>query len=133
MCSRSADMVFDLTRPDQFKQRVRASFDTTGPGYGAVGDFHWQFASRLVAHAPIQPGHLVVDIATGTAPAAIQAAPQVGSNGNIIGLDISPGMLALARRNIASEGISNISLVCGDAEALPLSESRIDGILCSSA
>jgi ubiquinone/menaquinone biosynthesis C-methylase UbiE len=125
--------MFDLTDPDQFKRHVRASFDTTDPSYGTNGDFHWQFASRLVMHAPIQSGDFLVDVATGTAPAAIMAAPQVGPRGRIVGLDISLGILAHARRHITTTGITNITLVCADAEAMPLPARCVDGILCSSA
>jgi ubiquinone/menaquinone biosynthesis C-methylase UbiE len=125
--------MFDLSKPDQFKQLVRSSFDVTHPGYGTDGDFHWQFASRLVAHAPLQPGQVIVDVATGTAPAAIQVASSVGDGGRVFGLDLSDCMLALARRNLDFAGIANVDLLSGDAERLPLPANSVDGLICSSA
>jgi ubiquinone/menaquinone biosynthesis C-methylase UbiE len=125
--------MFDLTHPTQFKRLVRASFDKTDPSYGTQGDFHWQFASRLLAHTPIQAGDILVDVATGTAPAAIMAAQRVGAQGQIVGLDISPGILAQARHHLATAEVPNCVLVCGDAEALPLRDACADGIVCSSA
>jgi ubiquinone/menaquinone biosynthesis C-methylase UbiE len=124
--------VFDPLN-NQFKQQVRASFDATPPDYGTHGDFHWQFADRLVAHTPLQPGHIVLDVATGTAPAALIAAARVSSNGYVVGLDFSSGILTHARRNIIAAGARNFTLVCGDAEAIPLCDSCMDVILCSSA
>jgi ubiquinone/menaquinone biosynthesis C-methylase UbiE len=125
--------MFDLTQTDQFKRLVRASFDNTNPSYGTEGDFHWQFASRLIAYTPIQSGQTVVDVATGTAPAAILAAPSVGNLGRVVALDLSVGILTLAQHNIATAGITNIVLLCGDAESLPLRDAQVDGLICSSA
>src|SRR5215475_2571038 len=99
--------MFDLANPDQFKRHVRASFDTTDPNYGTNGDFHWQFASRLVMHTPIHSGDILLDVATGTAPAAILAAPLVSPRGRIVGLDISLGILAHARQHITTARVTN--------------------------
>ena len=125
--------MFDLSQPDQFKQLVRASFDTTTSSYGTNGDFHWQFAARLIDHAPLQVGQTVVDVATGTAPAAILAAPIVGASGLIVAVDISSRILRLARHNSVTTGVNNIVFLCGDAEDLPFREQSVDGLLCSSA
>jgi ubiquinone/menaquinone biosynthesis C-methylase UbiE len=125
--------MFDLARPELFKQAVRASFDATPPNYGSHGDFHWHFAQRLIDHTPLRTGDMILDIATGTAPAAIMAATRVRRQGFITGVDLSPGILALAQRNIAAAQLFNIALACGDAEYLPLCDSSLDGVVCSSA
>src|SRR5262245_17417453 len=117
--------MFDITQPDKFKHAVRASFDATPQSYGSSGDFHWQFAKRLIDHTPLRSGDLVLDIATGTAPAAIQAAAHVGSKGLVAGIDLSPGILALARRNVVASYYPNIALACGDAECLPIHDSSV--------
>jgi ubiquinone/menaquinone biosynthesis C-methylase UbiE len=125
--------MFDVTRVEEFKHAVRASFDATPPDYGSKGDFHWQFAQRLVDRAPLRPGQVVLDIATGTAPAAIMAASRLGGRGFVVGIDLSPGILALAQRNILATHHANIALVRGDAERLPVRDSSVDGLMCSSA
>src|SRR5579862_6941183 len=61
----------ERTNSDVFRQQVQAAFDVTGPAYGTPGDFHWPFAERLIHRAPLAPGQHVLDVATGTAPAAI--------------------------------------------------------------
>jgi arsenite methyltransferase len=126
-------MMFERVRAEDFKRQVRNSFDATGAEYGTKGDFHWQFAKRLVDHTPLQPGQALLDVATGTAPAAIMAAQRVGRAGRVVGVDISAGILTLAKQNIRAASISNIDLVAGDAEYLPLAEYSVDGIVCSSA
>lgn len=125
--------MFERTQPDAFKRQVQRSFDATGPSYGTPGDFHWNFAQRLVVRAPIQPGQRLLDVATGNAPAAILAAQRLGHHGHIIASDLSLGMMKLAQQRLAATGHRNVALVAGDAEALPVRASSMDGILCSSA
>lgn len=52
--------MFELSQPDQFKHATQASFDITPPSYGTDNDFHWQFAARLLNHAPIVPGQTLL-------------------------------------------------------------------------
>lgn len=75
----------------------------------------------------------ILDIATGTAPAALMASAKVAPSGCVIGSGFSPGILLRAKENIASEHASNIYLLACDAEALSIRASSIDGVLCSSA
>jgi ubiquinone/menaquinone biosynthesis C-methylase UbiE len=79
--------MFDLTQPEQFKRATRASFDATPATYGTNNGFHWQFAARLIQHAPIAPGQLLLDLATGTAPAARLAARQLGTHGCVVAVE----------------------------------------------
>ncbi len=125
--------MFTRTQPIAFKRQVQRSFDATAPSYGRPGDFHWGFAQRLVERAPIQRGQRLLDVATGSAPAAMLAAERVGPHGHIIASDLSRGMVKWAQQHLAATGERNISLVVGDAEALPVGAGSVDGILCSSA
>ncbi|MAM67004.1 MAG: hypothetical protein CL702_11575, partial [Chloroflexi bacterium] len=55
-------------------------------------------AGRAVAHATLADGERVLDVGTGTGKIMELAAPQVGPNGHVLGVDISPEMLAYAQR-----------------------------------
>jgi len=123
----------DLRDLPGFKAQVRSSFDATPPTYGAPGDYHWAFAKRLVDCAPLRRGHAVLDVATGTGPAARMAAQRVGPAGTVIGIDLSPGIIAVARHTSAAADSGMIRLLVGDAEQLPLADGAVDGVLCSSA
>ncbi len=125
--------MFERTQPTTWKRQVQRSFDATGPGYGTPGDFHWEFAQRLVEHAPLQAGQTVLDVATGTAPAAMLAAARVGPQGSILASDLSVGMVQLARQHIVRLAVPNIALVAADAEHLPMRSATMDGVLCSSS
>lgn len=125
--------MFARTQSSAFKRQVQQSFDATAPSYGMPGDFHWNFAQRLVDHAPRQPNQTVLDVATGTAPAAIMAAERVKPHGCIIASDLSVGMVQLARQHVARMALPNLALLAADAEHLPIQTATIDGVLCSSS
>jgi ubiquinone/menaquinone biosynthesis C-methylase UbiE len=83
----------------------------------------------LLAVATLRPGERVLDVACGTGLVARAAAPRVGSNGQVVGLDINPGMLAMGRRASATAGVS-IEWLNGNAISLPLSDAAFDVVLC---
>ena len=111
---------------------VAAYFDRRSPTYD-TGDFHPLLAARLIEAAPIKQGQTVLDVATGTGLIAIEAARRVGATGRVVGMDISPQMLAQARRKIDELGFQNIELREGDASTADLPQDEFDLILCSGA
>ncbi len=112
---------------------IAAAFDHPSVGYGTGNDFHARYARSLVAHTGcLRPGELVLDVATGTAPAAIAAAATVGLHGLVVGIDIASGMLAQARQNI-TECDARISLLCADGARLPFRDACFDVVMCSSS
>ena len=56
------------------------------------------WAPLLVAKAALHEGERVLDVACGTGVVARLAAPQVGTGGHVVGLDLNPGMLAVRLR-----------------------------------
>ena len=65
-------------------------------------------SERMVALAHIGPGAHVLDVGTGLGDPALLAAETVAPNGNVIGVDISPAMLSLARKRAHKDGVSNV-------------------------
>jgi SAM-dependent methyltransferase len=84
---------------------------------------------RVVKRADLKPGQHVLDLGTGTGSVALRAAEAVAANGRVTALDISPDMLAIARRRAASE--ANITFVEGRAEAIPAEAESFDAVLAS--
>lgn len=87
------------------------------------------FATALLEAAVLRPGERVLDIACGTGIAARLAAEQVGSHGDVAGLDVNPAMLAVAR-SVGSSGAA-IEWHEGNAESLPLTDASFDVVLSS--
>ena len=72
----------------------------------------------------LREGHSVLDLATGTGDLAML---QAKTTGEIVGLDPSPNMLAVAQQKVDAEGISNrVKLVLGDAQNLQFEDNHFD-------
>lgn len=89
-------------------------------------------AERLLLAARPQPGERVLDVGTGAGIVARRVAPRVGPAGSVDGLDVSAGMLNVARAAAAREGLA-IAWHEGGAENLPFAEARFDLVLSQYA
>lgn len=114
------------------KEQVQHMFDTISGNYDGMNrvisfgvDTVWRKkVIRLVSDK--QPLH-ALDIATGTGDLAISMA-QKGIQ-NIVGLDLSHGMLEVAQKKIDAKNLKGqIKMVQGDSEALPFDENSFDAI-----
>ena len=88
-----------------------------------------QFASDLLEVAALRPGERVLDVACGTGVATRLAVKHVGPGGRIAGLDVNPGMLAVARSVTPPD--ASIEWYEGTAESIPLPDGSFDAVLCS--
>jgi ubiquinone/menaquinone biosynthesis C-methylase UbiE len=88
-----------------------------------------QFASDLLEVAALRPGERVLDVACGTGVATRLAMKHVGPGGRIAGLDVNPGMLAVARSVTPPD--TSIEWYEGTAESIPLPDGSFDAVLCS--
>jgi ubiquinone/menaquinone biosynthesis C-methylase UbiE len=87
------------------------------------------FATALLDAAGLHRGERALDIACGTGVVTRLAADRVGPDGAVAGLDINPGMLAVAR-SLPTSGAA-IEWYEGNAESLPLAEGSFDVVLSS--
>ena len=85
----------------------------------------------VIRRAGLKPGEKVLDLGTGTASLAIEAATLVGATGRVTALDISPEMLSLAKGRVAESGRTNIELREGRAEEIPAEDAAFDVVLAS--
>ena len=77
----------------------------------------------------LQPGEGVVDCGSGSGADSLIAARVVGPSGMVIGVDMTPGMIAKARRNAEVAGLSNIEFREGVLEALPVPDGWADVVI----
>ena len=73
-----------------------------------------------------QPGQTVLDLGCGAGFDSLLAAQRVGPKGKVIGVDMTPEMIAKARCAAESLGVMNIEFLLGEIEALPLADSSVD-------
>ena len=81
------------------------------------------------ALAGLKPGERVLDLGSGGGIDCFLAAQQVGESGHVIGLDMTPDMLALARRNQANLGVTNVEFIQGEIERIPLPDATVDVVI----
>ena len=80
-------------------------------------------------HAGIRPGDTVLDLGSGAGVDVFLAAKAVGPEGRVIGVDMTPEMIARAWNNALNGGYRNVEFRLGDIEALPVEPTSVDVIL----
>lgn len=117
----------------QQKQRVSGLFDRVSNTFDHVGPrFFSHFGRRLVELAQIPSGAHVLDVATGRGAALFPAAKSVGTQGRVIGIDLSEGMVQETAKELARLGLSsNVEVRQMDAEHLQFPDESFDHVLCA--
>ena len=88
------------------------------------------WAHDLIARAALRPGERVLDVACGTGIVARLAAAHVGVTGHGVGVDLNPGMLAVARAQMPATASARVEWREGDANALPCDDATFDVVFC---
>lgn len=110
---------------------VSRQYDRAARTYDRLwGGYVRRTLDLLDAHARIRPGERVLDVGCGT---GAYSARLVGRHReqDVTGVDLSPEMLAEARRKTAEA--PNVRFVRASAEALPFAEASFDGVVSTSA
>lgn len=81
------------------------------------------------AIAALQPGQRVLDLGSGPGIDVVLAARRVGPEGHVIGVDMTPAMLARGWDAIARAGLTNAELRYGRIEQLPVDDASIDVVI----
>ena len=81
------------------------------------------------AVADLHEGEVVLDLGSGGGIDVILSAKRVGPTGTVYGLDMTDEMLALARRNAADAGATNVHFLKGVIEEIPLPADSIDVVI----
>ncbi len=82
-----------------------------------------------VAIAQLAEGETVVDLGCGGGFDCILAGKRVGDSGYVIGVDMTPAMVELARANIVKSSLNNIDIRLGDIERLPIEDEAADVVI----
>ena len=93
-----------------------------------ISDFSLGCGNPIEA-ANIKPGEIVIDLGSGGGLDCFLAASRVGSEGKVIGVDMTPEMLERSRSNAARLGITNVEFREGYLEALPVEELSVDVVI----
>ena len=81
------------------------------------------------ALATLHPGEIVLDLGSGGGIDVLISAKRVGASGHVYGLDMTDEMLALAEKNRAEAGVTNVEFLKGNIESIPLPDNTVDVII----
>ena len=120
--------IFDC---DSFKLRDASSYDSVTDSFDRFTErLTKPLARRLVELADLRGAERILDIGSGTGVVAFEAAAASTPDGQIIGVDLSEGMLRLAESKRRERGLDRkVRFVKGDVEALEFADSAFDRVL----
>lgn len=81
------------------------------------------------AISALEPGQVVLDLGSGGGIDCFLAAKMVGPAGKVYGVDMTPEMISLARKNQAKVGATNVEFRLGEIEHLPIADGTVDVII----
>jgi SAM-dependent methyltransferase/TusA-related sulfurtransferase len=134
----------DLMHKAEIQQLVRAAYLAVDVPRGSGSVYYsaeqlaslppeavaWSFGvGSPLEHAQLAPGARVLDVGCGGGIDVLLAARRVGPDGHVTGLDLLPEMCARARANATQAGLSNVEIVEGEMEAIPLPDDAVDAII----
>lgn len=115
------------------KEAVGAAYDRTAQEYDQAAGATYLMALRaLLPFANVAPHPAILDVGCGTGINLLELARVLGPCRELVGVDLSAGMLEVARRKAVAAGVAATFQV-GDAEALPLPDGMFDLVVCNSA
>ncbi|MBN8216324.1 MAG: arsenite methyltransferase [Spirochaetes bacterium] len=82
-----------------------------------------------LAIASLKPGETVLDLGSGAGIDCFLAAARVGPSGKVIGVDMTPAMIAKARANAEKTGAAGVEFRLGEIERLPVADDSIDVVI----
>lgn len=115
-----------------FKENERLAWDLSAQRYDeCLAPRFTPIGEKLVSLARLESAQKVLDIATGSGLAALMAAPLVGPDGQVIGIDLSNTMIQLARKRASTDQLHNVDFLQMDAERLEFPSDSFDAVLCA--
>ena len=122
-----------ITRVIRPKDAARASYNRMSKWYDLLaGSSERKHRESGLRNLAVKEGETVLEIGFGTGHAVVALARSVGDSGRVYGIDISDGMLNVARSRVSEAGLSErVSLQRGDAARLPFDANFFDAIFMS--
>ena len=119
-CGCSTEVLAHTTEMGYSEQELSAVPADTVMGLGC---------GNPTALAQLKEGEVVLDLGSGPGLDALLAAQKVGANGRVIGVDMTPEMVARARQTATQGSYSNVEFRVGEIENLPVDDESVDVII----
>ena len=115
------------------KAEARATYGRRSRGYERLeGRVERRARETGQRHLAVRPGEVVLEVGSGPGVSLVALARAVGPAGYVVGLDLSPGMHAVAQPRLLSAGLGDrVVLVLGDGAFLPVRAASCDAVFSS--
>jgi ubiquinone/menaquinone biosynthesis C-methylase UbiE len=122
-----------ISRVRRPKSTARQTYDRISRIYDLLaGSSEAPFMHMGVHMLEVQPGESVLEIGSGTGQALLELCQQANENKISCGMDLSSGMLRVARANLAKANLAQrSSLLSGDGSALPFASNTFEALFMS--
>jgi ubiquinone/menaquinone biosynthesis C-methylase UbiE len=108
---------------------VAATYTLAADTFDALPFWH-HYGQRTVAHLRLRPGDRVLDLCCGSGASALPAAEAVGPTGDVLGVDVTPALVAIANAHAVARGLAQARFVVGDVGALERPPGSVDAVAC---
>jgi ubiquinone/menaquinone biosynthesis C-methylase UbiE len=123
-----------MATQEELKQQQRQRWDAAAPGWELQDTWREQqtvaVTDWLCRNAGLAPGMRSLDIACGSGQPALTVARRVEPGGRVIAIDLSSSMVAVASRQAAAAGLSNVEFRQMDMEQLDFDDASFDAATC---
>lgn len=122
-----------ISRVSRSKRTAQKAYDRLSRVYDwLAGSSEAQFTKSGLEMLAPSPGEIVLEIGPGTGTALLKMCRQVGDKGYVHGVDLSGGMLKIARSKLAKAHVlAKVGLSAGDGIALPYQSNSFTGVFMS--
>lgn len=126
-------METEISRVNRTHRQAQRTYDRISRWYDLL-EGYWEQTARAAAlsYLHVAPGWKIFEIGPGPGHSLVALARAAGPSGHVCGLDLSPGMLHVARSRLERAGLPlQPGLCCGDAVQIPAADAVFDAILIS--
>ena len=130
-------MLFETQTPMPKKEKVREMFDNIAPTYDKLNHVLSMNVDKLWRRHALKEivdgsAQRILDVACGTGDSTLSIAKAAAAGSEVVGVDISEGMMALVEGKAEKAGVRNrIVLQVADGEALPYGDGAFDRVTCA--
>jgi SAM-dependent methyltransferase len=108
--------------------RIVTTYTAAADHFDALPFWHY-YGRRTVEHLRLAPGARVLDLCCGTGASALPAAAAVGPTGSVLGVDITPALIAHARTLAADRGLVQARFDVADVATLEMPPASLDAVI----
>jgi pyruvate/2-oxoglutarate dehydrogenase complex dihydrolipoamide dehydrogenase (E3) component/ubiquinone/menaquinone biosynthesis C-methylase UbiE len=122
-----------ISRVPRSKEEAKAAYDKLSPWYDALaGSSERKYTHKGLRELSVKEGETVLEIGFGTGHSLVTLGQTVGEHGTVYGVDISEGMLNVARSRLKKAGLADrVELRQADAAQLPFEDGLFDAVFMS--